>query len=137
MFQHKHKYDSVGIIIHILESLYLRIGWKTEKAEDEGSVLMPVCHGFGSFQFEQVKLRFLVIDKLGPDLEKHFCSGENPLPLVTVLRVAHQVIDTLEFVHSHNYVHNDVKAQNLLTGVSNTTSDNVYLIDFGLACKYK
>lgn len=98
---------------------------------------MPCCHGSGSFHYADQKLRFVVIDKLGSDLEKNFHGGEQPLPLVTVLRIAVQILDTLEFIHAKNYVHNDIKAQNVLTGPTPDTADNVYLVDFGLACKYK
>ena len=47
------------------------------------------------------------------------------------------VVEGLRFVHSHGYCHNDVKAQNLLVGLSKEDKDIVYLVDFGLACKYR
>ena len=112
------------------------MGWKTD-ADKPGYVGMPSCHGFGSFDYEGKKLRFIVIDKLGSDLEKHFNSGAKPFPLVTALRVGVEVLDSLEFIHSRNYVHNDIKAQNLLTGATPDTADRVFLVDFGLACKYR
>jgi hypothetical protein len=51
---------------------------------------MPCCHGFGSTLYADQRLRFVVIDRLGSDLEKFFQGGEKPFPLVTVLRVAAQ-----------------------------------------------
>merc|ERR1719369_736681 len=85
--------------------------------------------------FDWVKLRFLVIDRLGNDLDKYFNGGEKPWPIVTVLKVAMMVVDSLEFIHSKGYAHNDIKAQNLLLGRED--KDRVYLVDFGLACKYR
>ena len=41
---------------------------------------------------------------------------------------------SLEYLHSRGYTHNDVKAQNLLLDSSGC---DVYLVDFGLASKYK
>lgn len=41
----------------------------------------------------------------------------------------------LEFIHSNNYVHGDIKAQNLLLGFKKGTENQVYLVDFGLVEK--
>lgn len=42
-------------------------------------------------------------------------------------------LDALEYIHSKGYVHADVKGANILLGPS---GDQVYVVDFGLACKY-
>ena len=117
--------------------LLCRADWSGRGGRAKGYVGMPCCHGFGSAIYADQRLRFVVIDRLGSDLEKFFQSGEKPFPLVTVLRVAAQVLDALEFIHSKSYVHNDVKGQNLLLGFTPEQAENVYLVDFGLACKYR
>merc|ERR1712013_477600 len=80
------------------------------------------------------KLRFIVIEKLGADLDKTFKGGENPLSLPTIANIAIQVLHSLEYIHSKGYTHNDVKAANLLSHADNPK--NLYLVDFGLAVKY-
>ena len=44
-------------------------------------------------------------------------------------------MNTLEYIHSRGYTHNDVKAANLLLGLGKD-SHNIYLVDFGLCVKY-
>lgn len=45
-------------------------------------------------------------------------------------------ISRVEFCHSRNYIHRDIKPDNFLMGLNNQ-SNIVYLIDFGLAKKYR
>merc|ERR1719187_952833 len=73
--------------------------------------------------------------RFGSDIESFFQSGKKPIPLPTVLNIGVQVINSLEYIHSKGYTHNDIKAQNLL--LDKEDKDRVYLVDFGLACKYR
>ena len=86
--------------------------------------------------FEDSKYRFLIMEKLGPDLDKFFKEGQNIFPLSAVFNICAQVIDSLEYIHSRDYVHNDIKAKNLLLGVAEGQTGKVFLLDFGLACRY-
>ena len=70
---------------------------------------MPTYHAHGSFHFNDIKLRFLVLDRwmwhlwaqtrnsdslpcrFGSDLEKVFKGGEEPFPLATVFNIGYQV----------------------------------------------
>jgi len=42
-----------------------------------------------------VRVRFLVLSRLGADIQKFFQSGDRPLPLTTALNIAIQIIDSL------------------------------------------
>jgi vaccinia related kinase len=90
-------------------------------------------------------IRFLVIDKLGSDLDKTFGHGAHPLALGTLASIAVQVLHCLQYIHSRGYTHNDVKAANLLqvklparsvTSLQGPGPGDWYLVDFGLAVKY-
>ena len=55
--------------------------------------------------------------------------------LSDICLIALQCIDRLQFIHSKGVIHRDIKPSNFLFGIQNPNI--IYLIDFGLAKKYK
>ncbi|THU59554.1 hypothetical protein C4D60_Mb07t03330 [Musa balbisiana] len=78
----------------------------------------------------------LVMDLLGPSLEDLFNFCSRKLSLKTVLMLADQMINRMEFVHSKSFLHRDIKPDNFLMGLGRR-ANQVYIIDFGLAKKYR
>ncbi|CAA3010857.1 casein kinase I-like [Olea europaea subsp. europaea] len=78
----------------------------------------------------------LVMDLLGPSLEDLFSFCSRKLSLKTVLMLADQMINRVEFVHSKSFLHRDIKPDNFLMGLGRR-ANQVYVIDFGLAKKYR
>ncbi|CAN4097529.1 unnamed protein product [Withania somnifera] len=78
----------------------------------------------------------LVMDLLGPSLEDLFNFCSRKLSLKTVLMLADQMINRIEFVHSKSFLHRDIKPDNFLMGLGRR-ANQVYVIDFGLAKKYR
>ncbi|KAJ8568723.1 hypothetical protein K7X08_030945 [Anisodus acutangulus] len=79
----------------------------------------------------------LVMDLLGPSLEDLFNFCSRKLSLKTVLMLADQMINRVEFVHSKSFLHRDIKPDNFLMGLGSRANQQVYIIDFGLAKKYR
>ncbi|TYJ24934.1 hypothetical protein E1A91_A07G013400v1 [Gossypium mustelinum] len=78
----------------------------------------------------------LVIDLLGPSLEDLFNFCSRKLSLKSVLMLADQMINRVEFFHSKAFLHRDIKPDNFLMGLGRR-ANQVYIIDYGLAKKYR
>jgi casein kinase 1 len=78
-------------------------------------------------------VNILVMDLLGPSLEDLFVLCGKKIGLKSVLMVASQMVERLEYVNRRYFLHRDVKPDNFLMGRYNNDISRVYLIDFGLA----
>lgn len=85
-----------------------------------------------SDHFSENDNQYLVMDHIsGDDLSKRLESNKKPFPINWVLFWADQLLDSLNYLHSHEppIIHRDIKPQNL-----KLTADNqIVLLDFGLA----
>ena len=97
-------------------------------------------HGFGIPKVYECsknkKYIILIMELLGESLEKKLNKCNRKFSLLTVLMIGEQLVTRLEFIHSKNYLHRDIKPDNFLVGRGNKSSI-IYAIDFGLAKKYK
>lgn len=57
--------------------------------------------------------------------------------MATTLKCGIQMIDALEGTHKLGYIHRDVKPSNFVSGRAKSTKGRIYVIDFGLARKYR
>ncbi|KAG1889903.1 kinase-like domain-containing protein [Suillus subluteus] len=55
--------------------------------------------------------------------------------LHAILNIGDQLLSSLEHIHSHNYVHGNIKPQNILVGRGDL-QQTVYIVDFGIAKEY-
>jgi casein kinase I family protein HRR25 len=78
----------------------------------------------------------MIIHLLGPSLEDVFKICNRHFSLKTVLLLADQLISRVEFIHSRDFVHRDVKPANFVMGIGKS-AHLVNVIDFGLAKKFR
>lgn len=97
---------------------------------------MPNFIGSGSHDLEGLKHRFIVMPRYGSDIWSYYLSHNKKFPLATVYRLALQMIDVLEYIHSRSYVHGDIKGANILLGFGKNGDAQAFLVDFGLASHY-
>jgi len=98
----------------------------------QGGVGIPNLHWFGV----EGDFNIMVIDLLGPSLEDLFNYCGRKFSLKCVLMIADQMITRIEYMHSKNFVHRDIKPDNFLIGLGKR-ADKIYIIDYGLAKKYR
>ncbi|KAM9477347.1 serine/threonine-protein kinase VRK2 [Clarias gariepinus] len=106
--------------------------WKRLKRLDFLGI--PMYWGSGLSEHNGTRYRFMVMDRLGTDLQMLFMENGQQLKKQTVLQLGCLMVDVLEYIHDNEYVHADIKAANLLLG--HRDPDKVYLADYGLSYRY-
>ncbi|KAG2430221.1 hypothetical protein HXX76_010320 [Chlamydomonas incerta] len=80
----------------------------------------------------------MVMDLLGPSLWDVWNQHGQRLSEAYVACVAMEALTILQALHTRGYVHGDIKPENFLLGPPDTNrSKRLYLVDLGLAMKYR
>lgn len=98
----------------------------------QGGVGIPLIKWCGS----EGDYNVMVMELLGPSLEDLFNFCNRKFSLKTVLLLSDQLVSRVEYIHSKNFIHRDIKPDNFLMGLGKK-GNLVYIIDFGLAKKYR
>ncbi|KAL0237981.1 hypothetical protein GEMRC1_012455 [Eukaryota sp. GEM-RC1] len=81
---------------------------------------------------------YVVMELLGDnlsDLRRRQANGY--FSLATVAQIGIQMTSSLEILHEHGYIHRDVKPSNFAIGHRPATSGHLFIIDFGLARRFR
>jgi casein kinase 1 len=98
----------------------------------QGGVGIPTLHWFGA----EGDFSIMVLELLGASLEDLLRHLSYSMSLKTVLTLAEQMLARIEYLHSKDLIHRDIKPENFLIG-RDSHCDLVYLIDFGLAKRFR
>ena len=79
--------------------------------------------------------RVLVMSLLGQNLEDIFCQNEKHFSLQEICLIAIQVLERIQLVHSHYFIHRNIKPDNFVIGKEDPNI--IYLVDFALSKKYR
>lgn len=79
---------------------------------------------------------YMATSLLGPTINALHKMCNKVFSLGTTARIAIQLIKLLQYYHNRGYIHRDIKPSNLLIDY-NLPHEQVYLIDFGFAKKYR
>ena len=118
---------------------------KIEELEKQGNLLeseayhlfqlkgngVPEVKSFG----RHGKYKLLVLTLLGNSIDKYFKIMNKNFTIKDICMIAIQLIERLDYIHSKDIIHRDIKPGNLLEDIK--TKRILYLIDFGLAKKYR
>ena len=98
----------------------------------QGGYGFPKVYEYSS----ESKCNILIIELLGNSIEKLFNKAQKRFSFLTVLMIMDQIVTRIEYMHSKNLLHRDIKPDNFLIGKGNKRNI-VYAIDFGLSKKYR
>lgn len=88
----------------------------------------------------QEDINFLIMERLGENIAELRKRSTNPnyrFSHFTTLKLGIQMLDAIEGCHNLGYIHRDIKPSNFVIGRVGAKKSRTYLIDFGLARKYR
>lgn len=102
---------------------------KNDSKEGKDNICLMICNF--SIQISSGKHYCMIFPKYKMDLDKYSDSFEyNMIPLEKTSKIAYQVVNGLNFLHTTGFVHADLKPENILV----SENDIFAISDLGTAC---
>lgn len=98
---------------------------------------LPPMGAYGECDTSQPPIRYLVMERLGPNLLEVLEAHDGALPASVVGSYGSQMLHALRELHARNFLFVDVKPDNFMLGIKGSDNeDKIYMVDFGVADKY-
>jgi serine/threonine protein kinase len=97
-----------------------------------GAVGIPTVRSYGV----EGDFNVMIMEYLGSSLEDLFVRCNRRFSLKTTIMIADQLIARIQYLHSKNLLHRDVKPDNFLIGIGDN-ANTLYVIDLGLSRRYR
>ena len=94
----------------------------------------PNIPKFESFGYNKAH-NILVMQLLDKSLDDFFCQLKS-FSIKTTAMLGYQMINILKYIHDKHIIHRDIKPDNFAMGL-NELNATLYIVDFGLAKKYR
>ena len=136
-------FGDIYLGISLLNNSYVAIKTETKKIPNQHleteayflyllkSVGIPEILSFGKTKDYNI----LIEPFLGKSLYQLYEENNRYFKISDICLMGIQILDRLEWIHSKNIIHRDIKPDNFLIG--NKDPNTIYLIDFGLSSKYR
>jgi serine/threonine protein kinase len=109
---------------------------KLDNSNQSSAVIQDGIPKVYNFENIEGKCNLMVMEFLGPSLADLFMYKNKKFSLTTIYLLGLQLIQRIELIHEKGFIHRDIKPENFVIGL-NDKSNTVYIIDFGLARRYK
>jgi serine/threonine protein kinase len=129
--EHIKTHTPLGIKVEIINS--------HPHLESEFNILNLLQGGIGIpkiYKFISTKEKnYLIMELLGQSLDKLYSLCKKSFDMKTIIKIAIQMIERIEYIHSKGIIHRDIKPANFLIGTKKK-KNIIYLIDYGLSKRY-
>lgn len=106
---------------------------ESKRRHYRGEVAVPRLKAFT----KHGRYKVLIVELLGQDISNIWYGRRRTFSTKTFIMIAMQMLQRLQFLHYCGYVHNDLKPDNMMIGRHGSTRENIYMIDFGMAKKWR